>query len=207
MIQKVKTSDLKLSDNNPRFIRDDKFKKLVASIKEFPEMLEKRPLIVDENNVILGGNMRYRACLELKIKEVPVIVASGWTQEQKDQFQIKDNITFGEWDFEVLANVYEVKDLIDWGMDSYSFGTAGMNLHVSEMLDDEEEEEEGSSESTALPIDKESPKITDDGFARFEIIIPESEKRFIVDLIAQVAEKNKSTTGSAFVQIFKAYKS
>ena len=123
MVEYRKVTELKLHGSNPRFIKDDKFKKLVKSIKDFPEMLEKRPLVVDEDGIILGGNMRFRSCLELKMKEVPVIVAKGWTDEQKNEFVIKDNVSSGEFDFDVLANEWDIPELEEWGLDLPSFET------------------------------------------------------------------------------------
>lgn len=102
---------------NPRIIKDDKFKKLVKSIQEFPQMLELRPIVVDSNMVVLGGNMRLKACIAAGLKEVPIIVADQLTDAQKGEFIIKDNVGFGEWDWDLLANEWEVKDLFNWGVD------------------------------------------------------------------------------------------
>jgi len=110
-------SEIKLNPNNPRIIKNDKFAKLVQSIKDFPQMLEKRPIVIDENNIVLGGNMRLKACLKAGMKDVPVIIASDWTDAQKKQFIIKDNVGFGEWDFEVLTNDWKDCDLSGWGLD------------------------------------------------------------------------------------------
>jgi DNA modification methylase len=116
MKQLVKISQVKANTKNPRIIKDHKFKKLVQSIKDFPEMLEKRPIVVDENMIVLGGNMRLKACVEAGLKEVWIDVAN-WTEEQKQEFIIKDNVGFGEWDWEILANEWE-PDLLDkWGLD------------------------------------------------------------------------------------------
>jgi DNA modification methylase len=116
MKQLVKISQVKTNPKNPRIIKDHKFKKLVQSIKDFPEMLEKRPIVVDENMIVLGGNMRLKACVEAGLKEVWIDVAN-WTEEQKQEFIIKDNVGFGEWDWEILANEWE-PDLLDkWGLD------------------------------------------------------------------------------------------
>jgi DNA modification methylase len=116
MKQLVKISQVKTNPKNPRIIKDHKFKKLVQSIKDFPEMLEKRPIVVDENMIVLGGNMRLKACLEAGLKEVWIDQAN-WTEEQKQEFIIKDNVGFGEWDWEILANEWE-PDLLDkWGLD------------------------------------------------------------------------------------------
>ena len=117
MKQKVKIGDVIPNEKNPRYIRDPKFNKLVTSIKEFPQMLEKRPIVVDENMIVLGGNMRLNACKKAGLKEVWIDVSEGWTQEQKNEFIIKDNVGFGEWDWEILANEWDMKELSDWGMD------------------------------------------------------------------------------------------
>lgn len=103
--------------DNPRFIKDYKFKKLVNSLKEFPEMLGKRPIVVDENYMVLGGNMRLKACREAGLDKVWVDVAIGWTDEQKKEFIVKDNLSYGEWDWEVLANEYDVLKLDQYGLD------------------------------------------------------------------------------------------
>ena len=117
MIQKVKIGILNQNANNPRIIKDEKFKKLVKSIKEFPKMLQIRPIVVDENNVVLGGNMRLRACKEVGLKEVWIEKILDLTEEQKEQFIIKDNVGFGEWDWDILANKWDNLKLGEWGMD------------------------------------------------------------------------------------------
>jgi DNA modification methylase len=117
----VKISEVKPNPKNPRIIKDGKFKKLVKSIQEFPDMLNKRPLIVftdvDDKYVVLGGNMRLKACKEIGLKEIPIIVADEWTEEQKNEFLIKDNVGFGEWDWDSLANEWDAEKLDDWGLD------------------------------------------------------------------------------------------
>lgn len=112
----VKISQLKENPNNPRFIREDKFEKLVKSIQSFPEMLQVRPLVVNKEYEVLGGNMRLRALKAAKVKEVPVDVVD-WSEEKQREFIIKDNASFGEWEQDMLANLYEPEDLIDWGLD------------------------------------------------------------------------------------------
>ena len=113
-------SDIKSNPKNPRVIRDDKFAKLVQSLKDFPEMLEKRPLVcftdTDNKLVVLGGNMRLKAAKEIGLKKLPVLLADDWNEEQKAQFLIKDNVGFGEWDWEVLANEWDTKLLDDWAV-------------------------------------------------------------------------------------------
>ena len=116
-VTKVKINSIKTNPKNPRLIKDDKFKKLVNSIKEFPQMLELRPIVVDENNIILGGNMRHKACIEAGLKEVYIVQAKDLTEEQKDEFIVKDNVGFGEWDWDILANEWDTDKLTDWGLD------------------------------------------------------------------------------------------
>ena len=111
-----KISDIKLNPNNPRLIKDDKFKKLVQSIKDFPEMLDIRPIVVNQDMIILGGNMRYRACKEAGIKEIPVIV-TDLSEEKQREFLIKDNTSGGEWDWDMIANEWDTEELIEWGLD------------------------------------------------------------------------------------------
>ena len=114
---KIKINELIPNEENPRQIKGDKFKKLVKSIKGFSEMLELRPIVIDENNIILGGNMRYKACIEAGLKEVPVKIAKNLTEEQKQEFIIKDNVGFGEWDWDILGNEWKTNVLDDWGLD------------------------------------------------------------------------------------------
>ena len=113
----VKISKVIPNENNPRFIKDSKFKKLVKSIKEFPEMLKLRPIVVNKDMVVLGGNMRLKACNEAGLKEVYVLKADELTKEQEQEFIVKDNVGFGEWDWDSLANEWELKELEDWGLD------------------------------------------------------------------------------------------
>jgi site-specific DNA-methyltransferase (adenine-specific) len=113
----VKLSAIKPNTSNPRTIKDAKFKKLVQSIKEFPQMLKLRPIVVDEEMVILGGNMRFAACKEAGLTEVYIIKAEELTEEQKQEFIIKDNVGFGEWDWDILANEWNTEDLENWGLD------------------------------------------------------------------------------------------
>ena len=136
---KTKISEIKLNPNNPRLIKDDKFTKLVQSIKDFPEMLDIRPIVVNADMVILGGNMRFKACKEAGLKEVPIIVADNLTEEQQREFLIKDNTSGGEWDFEMLANEWDVEQLEDWGLDIPNWSKG---LDVNSMTDDDIDIEE-----------------------------------------------------------------
>jgi hypothetical protein len=120
-IKKVKISEIKTNPNNPRIIKDDKFGKLVRSIKEFPKMLEIRPIVVNSDMIVLGGNMRLKACKEAGLKEIPIVLADDLTEDEQKQFIIKDNVGFGEWDWEMIANEWEADLLEDWGLDLPGF--------------------------------------------------------------------------------------
>jgi site-specific DNA-methyltransferase (adenine-specific) len=118
-------AEIKANPKNPRVIKDERFKKLVQSLQEFPEMLEKRPLVcvtdVDGKLFPLGGNMRLKAANELKMKELPVVMADDWTEEQRQEFIIKDNVGFGEWNWEELQADWDVEQLTEWGLDVPGF--------------------------------------------------------------------------------------
>jgi ParB-like chromosome segregation protein Spo0J len=135
-IQKVKISAIKSNPNNPRLIKDDKFHKLVKSIKEFPQMLELRPIVVNDEMVILGGNMRHKACIEAGLKEVTIVKASELTEEQQKEFIIKDNVGFGEWDWDALANEWDTESLEEWGLDIPIFKSSEEELKdLSDTID------------------------------------------------------------------------
>jgi hypothetical protein len=113
----ISVNKIKPNPNNPRLIKGNKFKQLVQSIKDFPEMLKLRPIVVNKEMTILGGNMRLKACVEAGLKKVPISIAEQLTSEQEKEFIIKDNSNFGQWDFDVLANEWDTKGLNEWGID------------------------------------------------------------------------------------------
>lgn len=117
----INIQEVKPNENNPRFIKDYKFKKLVKSIKEFPEMLKLRPIVVNSDMVVLGGNMRLKACKEAGLKEVWILKADELTEQQQREFIVKDNVGFGEWDWDVLGNEWDTQQLEDWGLDLMPF--------------------------------------------------------------------------------------
>jgi DNA modification methylase len=121
MIQNVPINTVKANPNNPRIIKDDKFAKLVKSINEFPQMLNLRPIVVNDDMVVLGGNMRLKACKEAGLKEIPIIKASELTEQQQKEFIVKDNVGYGEWDWNDLANNWDADELQDWGLDIPGF--------------------------------------------------------------------------------------
>jgi ParB-like chromosome segregation protein Spo0J len=135
-IKVVKLSEIKSNPNNPRIIKDDKFRKLVKSIQEFPKMLEIRPVVVNADMIVLGGNMRLKACKEAGLKEVPIIFADDLTEDEQKQFIIKDNVGFGEWDWDMLANEWEPELLNEWGLEVPNWG----ETPDYSILDDEEAE-------------------------------------------------------------------
>jgi ParB-like chromosome segregation protein Spo0J len=116
-MQIKKITEIKSNPNNPRIIKDDKFKKLVKSIREFPEMLKLRPIVVNSDMIVLGGNMRLKACIEAGLKEVNVIIADELTEDQQKEFIIKDNVGFGEWDWEVINSEWDIEKIGEWGLD------------------------------------------------------------------------------------------
>lgn len=132
----VKISSIHKNPKNPRIIKDDKFKKLVKSITDFPQMLYIRPIVVDADNMIIGGNMRFEAAKSVGLSEIPIVCADDLTEEQKREFIIKDNVSFGEYDWSELANEWDKETLIEWGFDEYMFGIT---------IDDNQEEDEATS--------------------------------------------------------------
>jgi len=120
-MERVNIKQVLPNPDNPRFIKDYKFEKLVKSIKEFPQMLDLRPIVVNQDMIVLGGNMRLKACEEAGLTEVPIIFADNLTPEQEKEFIIKDNSSFGEWDWDLLANEWNVDQLADWGIDIPNF--------------------------------------------------------------------------------------
>jgi len=120
----MKLSKIKPNPNNPRIIKDDKFKKLVKSINDFPKMMSLRPIVVDENFIVQGGNMRLKALQEIGFKDIPdewVKQVSDLNEDEKKQFIIKDNVGFGEWDWDDLANNWDAEQLTEWGLDIPNF--------------------------------------------------------------------------------------
>lgn len=193
----MKKADIKTlipNEENPRLIKEHAFKKLVKSIKEFPEMLEYRPIIVDDENVILAGNMRYRACMEAGLKKVPTIVAKDLSKEQKNQLIIKDNQNFGEWDWDMLADNWKQEDLVAWGFEPYNFGAPTTFLDI-------DEETEPLDDLPAI----EKPKITDEGYVRYEIILLEESKKLVVETLAKIRKEKNITLAEAFMIVIHNY--
>ena len=135
-VKVVKITEIKANPNNPRILKDDKFRKLVTSIEKFPEMADVRPIVVNMDMVVIGGNMRLRAMKEVGWKEAPVQMVD-WTEEQQKEFIIKDNLGYGEWNWDDLANNWDEEELTDWGLDIPNFDTEGFADKNKELsLDD-----------------------------------------------------------------------
>ena len=150
-IETIKISEIVPNENNPRIIKEDKFERLVESIKTFPEMLHVRPLVIDENNVVLGGNMRLKACIEAGLKDLPVIRCTNWSEERKTEFIIKDNVGFGEWDWNILANEWDVHPLVDWGLDVWQPDT---DIDLDDFFSDPEPTENAETYKIQLQYDQ-----------------------------------------------------
>ena len=189
-IKFINVNDIKPNNKNPRVIKDKKFADLIKSIKEFPEMLQIRPIIINKQNIILGGNMRYRASVEAGLKEVPVKVVN-LSKAKEQEFMIKDNVSSGLWDWDVLANEWDTANLADWGMDNYMFGANDLDFNLDEQIEIEEELKDH--------------KITDDGYVRFEIVIEEQEKKNLVGLISKIKKDLDCSSAEAFLHIIKSY--
>jgi hypothetical protein len=139
-VEKVSVSQIQGNTSNPRYIKEKEFKELVASVRNFPKMMEARPIIVDEDGIILGGNMRYKAALELGYTDVYIVRITDATEEQKREFIIKDNVSKGEWDWDMLANEWDSADLSEWGLivpkfESVEYGDKNEEIDVSEFAD------------------------------------------------------------------------
>jgi len=127
MIKKIPLAQIKPNPSNPRTIRDDKFKKLVQSLLSFPDMARVRPIVVNKDMVILGGNMRYKAMQEAGWSECHVEVVD-WPEDQQKEFIIKDNVGFGEWDWDELTSDWNAVDLEAWGLDVPVFTSTDIEL-------------------------------------------------------------------------------
>tara|TARA_R110000803_G_scaffold35719_1_gene77100 strand:+ start:76 stop:621 length:546 start_codon:yes stop_codon:yes gene_type:complete len=178
MIQKVKINKVFSNPVNPRVIKEDKFQKLVKSIKEFPEMLQLRPIVVNSEMGILGGNMRFKACQELGHKEVYIIKAENLTEEQMKSFVIKDNVGFGEWDWDILANEWDSEFLNEWGLDVWK---PEENLELDDFFNEEDLSQEDKTEKNKIVLEY----TQEDYDAIIEILNKQSgsKEKIIYDLI------------------------
>lgn len=181
----MKITDLKLNEDNPRLIYGERMDKLMRSIEEFPKMLELRPIVIDENNVIIGGNMRYRALVKLGYTNIDkkwVLKASDLSEEQKREFVIKDNVSFGEWEMDILANSWEADKLDDWGFRSPAWG---------------EVEDEDNTTTYTKKID---PPIYEPSGEKPEINSLYDEEKYVT-LLEEIGASNISEEEKAFLKV------
>ncbi len=174
-IQKINIKKIKPNPKNPRVIRDDDFHQLVQSIKEFPKMLQIRPIVVNDEMFVLGGNMRLRACQESGLKEVYIIKADELDSKEQLEFMIKDNNNFGMWDWDKLANEWDTQSLQDWGM-------------KLKFLEEEFEIEEHNN-----PNAYDKPDSRDDEYSNFEIVLRHETKLKFLEVLNDIKNKNKYT--------------
>lgn len=183
-IEYVGINKIKPHAQNPRIIKDGKFKQLVQSIKELPDMLEMRPIIVNEDYVILGGNMRWKACKEAGLKEVPIMIAR-WSEKQQKEFTIKDNVSFGEWDWDMLANQWEQDNLLEWGLDFPHFNT--------------EHEVEAKGRMLAT-LDEKMDTYLNASIKQVVLYYDFQEYEKIIEMMTKVAQENNLEDNSSVVQ-------
>ena len=174
----VSINKVKPNKNNPRHIKDHKFQKLVSSIKSFPEMLEKRPIIVDEQMIVLGGNMRLRACQKAGLKEVWIDIAEGWTEEQKNEFIIKDNVGFGEWEWDILANEWSETKLNEWGLEVWQ---TDKEIDIDNMFEESDINTKESINTIVLKYTEEDYVLINSAFEK----LGGSKEKIIFDLITK----------------------
>tara|TARA_R110000772_G_C13310310_1_gene440329 strand:- start:8417 stop:8992 length:576 start_codon:yes stop_codon:yes gene_type:complete len=187
-IKRVPIAKIKNNEDNPRFIRDHKFELLVQSIKDFPDMLMLRPIIVNKEFFVLGGNMRLKACREAGLKTVPTIVADTLTPQQEAEFIIKDNANFGEWDFDLLKSFYNDEQLIAFGLDIPDY---------SNMFKEEETEK----------IEVVKPSSQSDDHSTYELIMLHQNKLEFQELLGNVQKKHGlSKQEAALMHIVRNYK-
>lgn len=180
----LNVKDLKPHPNNPRYIRDANFQRLVESMKDSPWMLKTRPIVANGDLVVIGGNMRLEAAKHLKWKTIPVEVVD-WTEEQQREFMIKDNITQGEFDWDIMSNEWEQDLLLSWGVDPYHFGMSATEKILP--VDDDEYYE---------PKESDAPKLTD-GYVKIEFVVKEDQKKHIMKRVREYADQKDLQLGAA----------
>jgi ParB-like chromosome segregation protein Spo0J len=179
-IEKVSIKDVKMNPDNPRIIKDEKFKKLVKSIKEFPEMLEVRPIVVDDDMIVLGGNMRLKASIEAGLKEVSIIKFKDISDDRKKEFIIKDNVGFGEWDYDMLSE-WDTDQLIEWNLDMYVNG---------DVIEDESLDIDDESLDVGEDKKPDKPSLSDDNHSLFELLMLHTSKIRLMEILNRIRIEN-----------------
>lgn len=188
--QLVAIGSITTNPNNPRIIKDDAFDKLVQSIKDFPQMLELRPIVVNKEMVILGGNMRHKAAVAAGLTDIPVIIADNLTPEQEKEFLIKDNVSGGEWDWDVLANEWNSVDLSNWGLDVWQ--------NPDESLENDDDDDDN---------ERAAPRGSDDDFSVYELIMLHTNKLQLLEVLNEVKQANQfDKQEDALMEIIRQFK-
>tara|TARA_R100000329_G_scaffold35345_2_gene33216 strand:+ start:2107 stop:2703 length:597 start_codon:yes stop_codon:yes gene_type:complete len=188
-INKIEASKLNNNLENPRIIRSEKFKKLVQSIKNFPEMLKIRPIVVNKDLVVLGGNMRLRACIEAGIKEV-YIQEVNLSKEKEKEFIIKDNSSFGEWDWDILANEWNVEELKDWGVNIPKWEDTNFDSDIEDTGDYDYPDDENLDTSHVKMVQLFLNTKTEPKFKQYELKLREKYKtENLTDTVFHCIEK------------------
>jgi hypothetical protein len=193
--QLLPIGEIKRNPKNPRIIKDWKFDNLVQSIKDFPEMLEIRPIVVNEDKVVIGGNMRLKAAQEAGLKKIPIIIASHLTPSQQDEFMIKDNNNYGDWDWDKLANEWDSDMLkMDYHIDIPQ-AIRKMDDMLLQMDEVEVEEEQRTR-----------PSRMDDDYTVFDMIVRVSTKKTIVEVLNKIKnEQQLNSMEEALLELIKKY--
>ena len=191
------TKDLPLSQllehpDNPRYIREANYRSLVNSVKKFPEMLKARPLVVNQDMTVIGGNMRLRALRELQVETAPVLIVD-WTEEQQHEFMVKDNLQLGEFDWDMMANQWDQNALIEWGIPKYHFG----------LSQDQKLEPIDPGELHRDPKGKSATPSLADGYVEVTFVMEVDQKNEIMDTIRAKANDLGSPMGAALYELLK----
>lgn len=191
---KMKVSELIPNKKNPRIIKDHKYRTLYKSVRDFPEMLVARPIVIDENNIVLGGNMRLKVAKDLGLKEITVIKLTDLSESQKNEFIIKDNLNYGEWDFELIKDQWDLNEVVEWGMD--------LNLDLEYFSDDQNDDNSDGSDND----NKDNKNAPDNDYTQFELVLLHSNKLLIMKAISDVkAEFKYDKIEDALVHIIKHF--
>jgi hypothetical protein len=200
--KKIKLSDLKLNEDNPRYIKDTRFDQLVKSLTEFPKMLSLRPIVIDEDGTVLAGNMRLRALTKIGYEEVPeewVRKAADLTPEEQDRFVIMDNENFGSWDWDVLNNEWNVDALMDWGLEVPVWQMEGDYFEVPDSASEEEEEE---------PDPTPAAGISHNDYSQFTIVMLHDNKLKLLQLLNNIQDElDLDKQEDALMAIIEKYQS
>ena len=193
MIKTIEITKIKKNPKNPRVIKDFRFEKLVKSIQDFPEMLRIRPIVINSENMILGGNQRLEAAKKAGLKEIPVYYAEELDDEQQKEFIIKDNVHSGDWDWDVLIdeNLWDKEILEEWGVENFPTFNQDLDSFIVDPVEDE-------------PL--KNPTASDEGYSLFELVMLHENKIEMIRIINAVRAKYSiDKIEDALMKIVKEY--